>query len=160
MTVEDVSVDIGTPVRLIKLHHLRPAPGSRRARIRVGRGEGSKGKTAGRGTKGTKARAPVRPGFAGGQIPLHMSIPKLKGFKNHKKVEYSVISIKRLCEAYPSGGVVTRDNVMSVIGKKRGFVKLLSDGEVTVKFDITVDKASAAAVEKITSAAGTVTQAR
>ncbi len=94
-------------VRVVKLHHLRPAPGAKKARTRVGRGEASKGKTAGRGTKGTKARYQVRPGFEGGQMPLHMRLPKLRGFRNPNRVEYQPVNVGRIAELFPEGGTVT-----------------------------------------------------
>src|SRR6266513_2768411 len=90
----------------LKVHHLRPAPGSHTKKTRVGRGDGSKGKTAGRGTKGTKARYQVPASFEGGQLPLHMRLPKLKGFRNRNRVEFQVVNVARLAELFPEGGTV------------------------------------------------------
>ena len=142
----------------IKIHDLRPAPGAHKAKTRVGRGEGSKGKTAGRGTKGTKARYQVRAGFEGGQLPLHMRLPKLRGFKNPFRTEYQVVNLDRIQELFPSGGDVT---VVELVAKgavrKNQPVKVLGNGEITVKVNVTVDKASASAIEKIKAAGGSVT---
>ena len=99
--------DAGEQPQIIRLHHLRPAPGSKKAKTRVGRGEASKGKTAGRGTKGTKARRQVRPGFEGGQMPLHMRLPKLRGFKNPNRIEYQPVNVGRIAELFPAGGSLT-----------------------------------------------------
>jgi len=144
---------------LLKLHHLRPAPGAKKDRIRFGRGEGSKGKTAGRGTKGTKARYQVRPGFEGGGVRLVMRTPKLRGFKNPFKVEYQVVNIETLVELYPQGGEVT---VASLVAKgavrKNEKVKVLGQGEATVKLDVKVDKVSESAKAKIIAAGGSVTE--
>ncbi|MFW0107851.1 50S ribosomal protein L15 [Rothia sp. P6271] len=142
----------------IKIHDLRPAPGAHKAKTRVGRGEGSKGKTAGRGTKGTKARYQVRPGFEGGQLPLHMRLPKLRGFKNPFRTEYQVVNLDRLAELFPEGGDVTVDALVAKGAvRKNELVKVLGDGELNVKINITVDKASKSAIEKIEAAGGTVT---
>ncbi|MDO4885305.1 MAG: 50S ribosomal protein L15 [Rothia sp. (in: high G+C Gram-positive bacteria)] len=142
----------------IKIHDLRPAPGAHKAKTRVGRGEGSKGKTAGRGTKGTKARYQVRAGFEGGQLPLHMRLPKLRGFKNPFRTEYQVVNLDRLQELFPSGGDVTvADLVAKGAVRKNQPVKVLGNGEITVKVNVTVDKASASAIEKIEAAGGSVT---
>jgi len=144
---------------LLKLHHLRPAPGAKKDRTRFGRGEGSKGKTAGRGTKGTKARYQVRPGFEGGGVRLVMRTPKLRGFKNPFKVEYQVVNIDTLVELYPQGGEVT---VASLVAKgavrKNEKVKVLGQGEATVKLDVKVDKVSESAKAKIIAAGGSVTE--
>ncbi|WP_129656421.1 50S ribosomal protein L15 [Rothia halotolerans] len=142
----------------IKIHDLRPAPGSRKAKTRVGRGEGSKGKTAGRGTKGTKARYQVRAGFEGGQLPLYMRLPKLRGFKNPFRVEFQVVNLDRLSELFPEGGDVTVESLVAKGAvRKNQPVKVLGQGELTVKVNVTVDKFSASAVEKIEAAGGTAT---
>ena len=142
----------------IKIHDLRPAPGAHKAKTRVGRGEGSKGKTAGRGTKGTKARYQVRPGFEGGQLPLHMRLPKLRGFKNPFRTEYQVVTLKRIQELFPEGGEVTvEDLVAKGAVRKNELVKVLGDGDITVKVNVVVDKASASAISKIEAAGGSVT---
>ena len=142
----------------IKIHDLRPAPGAHKAKTRVGRGEGSKGKTAGRGTKGTKARYQVRPGFEGGQLPLHMRLPKLRGFKTPFRTEYQVVNLKRIQELFPEGGEVTvEDLVAKGAVRKNELVKVLGDGDITVKVNVVVDKASASAISKIEAAGGSVT---
>ena len=142
----------------IKIHDLRPAPGAHKAKTRVGRGEGSKGKTAGRGTKGTKARYQVRPGFEGGQLPLHMRLPKLRGFKNPFRTEYQVVNLKRIQELFPEGGEVTvEDLVAKGAVRKNELVKVLGDGDITVKVNVVVDKASASAISKIEAAGGSLT---
>ena len=142
----------------IKIHDLRPAPGANKAKTRVGRGEGSQGKTAGRGTKGTKARYQVRAGFEGGQLPLHMRLPKLRGFKNPFRTEYQVVNLDRIQELFPSGGDVTvAELVAKGAVRKNQPVKVLGNGEITVKVNVTVDKASASAIEKIKAAGGSVT---
>lgn len=144
---------------LLKLHHLRPAPGSKKDRTRVGRGEASKGKTAGRGTKGTKARYQVRPGFEGGGVRLVMRTPKLRGFKNPFRVEYQVVNLETLVELYPQGGEVT---VASLVAKgavrKNEKVKVLGQGELSLKLDVKVDKVSESAKAKILAAGGSVTE--
>ena len=144
-------------VQVVKLHHLRPAPGSKKAKTRVGRGEGSKGKTAGRGTKGTKARYQVRAGFEGGQTPLHMRLPKLRGFRNPNRVEFQPVNVGRIAELFPQGGTVTVEDLVAK-GAVRGgqLVKVLGSGDITVKLDLTVDAWSASAKEKIEAAGGTV----
>jgi large subunit ribosomal protein L15 len=142
---------------VLKVHHLRPAAGSKKDRTRVGRGEGSKGKTAGRGTKGTKARYSVRPGFQGGQLPLHMRAPKLRGFKNPFRVEYQVVNLEKLAELYPSGGDVTvTDLVLKGAVRKNEKVKVLGNGDIAVKLNVTVDKVSGSAEQKIVAAGGSV----
>ena len=142
----------------LKIHDLRPAPGANTPKTRVGRGEGSKGKTAGRGTKGTKARYQVRAGFEGGQLPLHMRLPKLRGFKNPFRTEYQVVNLDRIQELFPSGGDVTvAELVAKGAVRKNQPVKVLGNGEITVKVNVTVDKASASAIEKIKAAGGSVT---
>jgi len=143
--------------RVLKVHHLRPAAGAKKDRMRVGRGEGSKGKTAGRGTKGTKARYQVRPGFQGGQLPLHMRAPKLRGFKNPFRVEYQVVNLEKLAELYPSGGDVTiTDLVSKGAVRKNEKVKVLGSGEIAVKLNVAVDKVSGSAEQKILAAGGSV----
>ena len=150
------STDVARP-GVLKLHHLRPAPGAKKARTRVGRGEGSKGKTAGRGTKGTKARYQVRPGFEGGQLTSVMRAPKLRGFTNPFRVEYQVVNVGRLSELYPKGGDVTvADLVAKGAVRKNEKVKVLADGDLSVKLTVTVDKVSAQAKEKIEKAGGEV----
>lgn len=143
---------------VLKVHHLRPAPGAKKAKTRVGRGEGSKGKTAGRGTKGTKARYQVRPGFEGGQMPMHMRLPKLRGFKNPFRVEYQVVNLDKLQELYPQGGQVTvEDLVGKRVVRKNQPVKILGNGEITVSVDVVADKWSATAEQKIKAAGGSLT---
>lgn len=148
-------------VRTLKLHHLRPAPGSNTPRTRVGRGEGSKGKTAGRGTKGTKARYQVPAGFEGGQMPMHMRLPKLRGFKNPFRTEYQVVNLDKLAALFPEGGAVTvADLVSAGAVRPNSLVKVLGTGDLGgVKLDITVDGFSASAKEKIEAAGGSATQA-
>ena len=144
----------------LKMHHLRPAPGAKTAKTRVGRGEGSKGKTAGRGTKGTKARYQVPAGFEGGQMPLHMRLPKLRGFKNPFRVEFQVVNLDKLSALFPDGGSVTVEDLVAKGAVRKGHpVKVLGDGELTVKFEIAVDRVSASAKEKILAAGGTVSAA-
>src|SRR4051794_22235827 len=143
----------------LKLHHLRPAPGPKTAKTRVGRGEGSKGKTAGRGTKGTKARYQVPAGFEGGQMPIHMRLPKLKGFKNRFRVEYQVVNVATLANLFPEGGTVGVDELVDKGAVRKGEpVKVLGNGDLGVKLDITANAFSASAREKITAAGGTATQ--
>ncbi len=142
----------------LKVHHLRPAPGAKTARTRVGRGQGSKGKTAGRGTKGTKARYQVPERFEGGQMPLHMRIPKLRGFKNPFRTEYQVVNLDRLSALYPDGGDVTVDDLVAKGAVRDGhLVKVLGTGDLSVKVSVTVDKFSAAAKDAIEAAGGTAT---
>jgi len=143
--------------QVLKVHHLRPAPGAKKDKTRVGRGEGSKGKTAGRGTKGTKARNTVRPGFEGGQLPYHMRAPKLRGFKNPFRVEYQVVNLDKLAELYPSGGDVTvADLVEKGAVRKNERVKVLGNGDLQVKLNVAVDKVSGSAEQKIVAAGGSV----
>jgi large subunit ribosomal protein L15 len=143
----------------IKIHNLRPAPGAKTAKTRVGRGEASKGKTAGRGTKGTKARYQVPERFEGGQMPLHMRLPKLKGFKNPFRTEYQVVNLDKLAVLYPEGGEVTvADLVAKGAVRKNQLVKVLGTGEVSVALRVTVDAVSGSAREKITAAGGTVNE--
>jgi len=143
--------------QVLKVHHLRPAAGAKKARTRVGRGEGSKGKTAGRGTKGTKARYQVKVGFEGGQMPLHMRTPKLRGFKNPFRVEYQVVNLEKLAELYPAGGDVTvGDLVAKGAVRKNEKVKVLGTGDIAVALTVTVDKVSGSAEQKIVAAGGSV----
>jgi len=143
--------------QILKAHHLRPAPGSKKDRTRVGRGEGSKGKTAGRGTKGTKARYQVRVGLEGGNLNSVMRAPKLRGFKNPFRVEYQVVNLDRLAELYPSGGDVTiGDLVAKGAVRKNEKVKVLGTGDISVKLNVAVDKVSSSAEQKIVAAGGSV----
>jgi large subunit ribosomal protein L15 len=146
--------------RGLKLHHLRPAPGARKVRTRVGRGEGSKGKTAGRGTKGTKARGQVSEAFEGGQMPLHRRVPKLRGFSNTQfKTAYQVVNTGRLTELFPDGGDVTPDSLAAKGAVRTGeLVKVLGNGEAGAAWRVSAHAFSATAKEKITAAGGTVTQ--
>ncbi|MEV1131419.1 50S ribosomal protein L15 [Agromyces sp. NPDC049794] len=142
---------------VLKVHHLRPAPGAKKDKTRVGRGEGSKGKTAGRGTKGSKARGTIRPGFEGGQLPYHMRAPKLRGFKNPFRVEYQVVNLEKLAELYPKGGDVTiADLVEKGAVRKNERVKVLGNGDIQVKLNVAVDKVSGSAEQKIVAAGGSV----
>ena len=143
----------------IKLHDLRPAPGSKTAKTRVGRGEGSKGKTAGRGTKGTKARKNVPATFEGGQMPIHMRLPKLKGFKNRFRTEYDVVNVGDINRLFPDGGTIGVDELVAAgAARKNTLVKVLGDGKLTVKVDVTANKFSGSAREKLTAAGGTATE--
>lgn len=143
----------------IKLHDLRPAPGEKKAKIRVGRGEGSKGKTAGRGTKGTGARKNTPVGFEGGQMPIHMRLPKLKGFRNRFRTEYAVVNLGDISRLFPAGGDITlEDLVAKGAVRKNTLVKVLGDGKLTVKVNVTAHKFSGSAREKITAAGGSVTE--
>jgi large subunit ribosomal protein L15 len=144
---------------ILKLHHLRPAPGAKTDRTRVGRGEASKGKTAGRGTKGTKARYQVRPGFEGGGVRLVMRTPKLRGFKNPFRVEYQVVNLDKLAEHFPQGGAVTvNDLVNKGLVRSNEPVKVLGSGDISVKLDVKVDKVSEQAKSKILAAGGSVSK--
>jgi large subunit ribosomal protein L15 len=142
----------------LKLHHLRPAPGAKTAKTRVGRGEGSKGKTAGRGTKGTKARYQVPVAFEGGQMPIHMRLPKLKGFKNPFRVEFQVVNLDRLGESFPEGGTVgVEELVAKGLVRKGQPVKVLGQGEISVAVQVSAQAFSASAKQKIEAAGGTAT---
>jgi large subunit ribosomal protein L15 len=142
----------------LKLHHLRPAPGAKTAKTRVGRGEGSKGKTAGRGTKGTKARNQVPVAFEGGQMPIHMRLPKLKGFKNPFKVTYQVVNLDKINELFPDGGDVTPAELVARGAVRKGQpVKVLGQGDLSVKVAVSADAFSTSAKEKIEGAGGSVT---
>jgi large subunit ribosomal protein L15 len=139
----------------LKLHHLRPAPGARTAKTRVGRGEASKGKTSGRGTKGTKARYQVPAAFEGGQMPIHMRLPKLRGFKNPFRVEYQVVNVGRLNDLFPEGGEISVETLVAKGAVRNGApVKVLGQGEITVAVQVTAEAFSAQAREKITAAGG------
>ena len=144
----------------IKIHHLRPAPGSKTEKTRVGRGEGSKGKTAGRGTKGTKARKTVSPAFEGGQMPLHMRLPKLKGFKNRFRVEYQVVNVGDLAQLFPEGGTVGPEELVAAGAVRRNQpVKVLGTGELEgVALTVSAHAFSGSARDKITAAGGTATE--
>ncbi len=151
------SADVATRPQVLKAHHLRPAEGAKKAKTRVGRGEGSKGKTAGRGTKGTKARYQVRVGLEGGNLNQVMRAPKLRGFKNPFRVEYQVVNLDRLAELYPKGGDVTiGDLVAKGAVRKNEKVKVLGAGEIAVKLNVAVDKVSSSAEQKIVAAGGSV----
>jgi large subunit ribosomal protein L15 len=145
----------------IKIHHLRPAPGSKTEKTRVGRGEGSKGKTAGRGTKGTKARKNVSPRFEGGQMPLHMRLPKLKGFKNHRfRVEYQVVNVGDLAQLFPSGGTIGPDELVAAGAVRSNQpVKVLGNGDLEgIALTVSAHAFSGSARDKIAAAGGTVTE--
>ena len=151
------SADVASRPQVLKAHHLRPAEGAKKAKTRVGRGEGSKGKTAGRGTKGTKARYQVRVGLEGGNLNQVMRAPKLRGFKNPFRVEYQVVNLDRLAELYPKGGDVTiNDLVAKGAVRKNEKVKVLGTGEIAVKLNVAVDKVSSSAEQKIVAAGGSV----
>jgi large subunit ribosomal protein L15 len=145
--------------RALKPHHLRPAPGSKKAKTRVGRGEGSKGKTAGRGTKGTGARKNTPAGFEGGQMPLHMRLPKLKGFKNRFRIENQVVNVDRIAELFPQGGTVGIDELVAAGAIRDNMVvKVLGGGDLAVALHVHAHAFSASAREKITAAGGTATE--
>ena len=142
----------------LKVHHLRPAPGAKTAKTRVGRGEGSKGKTAGRGTKGTKARYQVPDRFEGGQMPLHMRLPKLRGFTNPFRTEYQVVNLDKLTALFPDGGAVSVEDLVAHGAVRKGeLVKVLGDGEAGAKLQVSAHKFSASAKSKIEAAGGTAT---
>jgi large subunit ribosomal protein L15 len=159
-TGTDRAEEQGASGRGLKLHHLRPAPGAHKAKTRVGRGEASKGKTAGRGTKGSKARGQIAPGFEGGQMPLHRRLPKIKGFTNLRfKTTYQVVNIDRLTELFPSGGDVTPEDLVAKGAVRSGeLVKVLGQGEAGTALRVSAHRFSASAREKITAAGGTVTE--
>ncbi len=151
------AADVAARPQVLKAHHLRPATGAKKDKTRVGRGEGSKGKTAGRGTKGTKARYSVRPGFEGGNLNFVMRAPKLRGFKNPFRVEYQVVNLEKLAELYPKGGDVTvSDLVAKGAVRKNEKVKVLGSGDIAVKLNVAVDKVSGSAEQKIVAAGGSV----
>ena len=139
----------------LKVHHLRPAPGAHTPKTRKGRGEGSKGKTAGRGTKGTKARGTVPASFEGGQMPLHMRIPKLKGFKNPNKVDFQVVNVATINKLFPEGGDVTVSDLVAKGAVRSGQpVKVLGQGDISVAVTVTANKFSSSARDKIDAAGG------
>ena len=141
----------------LKVHHLRPAPGAKTARTRKGRGEGSKGKTAGRGTKGSKARNQIPAGFEGGQMPLHMRLPKLRGFTNPNEVVYQVVNVASLAKLFPEGGPISIADLVAKGAVRKGQpVKVLGNGDITVSVNVTVDAFSKSAESKITAAGGTI----
>jgi len=140
---------------VLKLHHLRPAPGAKKAKTRKGRGEASKGKTAGRGGKGTRARNTVRAGFEGGQLPLVMRLPKLRGFKNPARVEYQAVNVSTINELFPKGGEVTVADLIKAGAVRDSYpVKVLGNGEISVKVNVVAHAFSASASEKIAAAGG------
>ena len=143
----------------IKIHHLRPAPGAKREKMRVGRGEGSKGKTAGRGTKGTKARKNVPARFEGGQMPIQMRLPKLRGFKNRFRTEYQPVNVGDIARVFPDGGKIGAEElVQGGLVRKGKLVKVLGNGDLNgVKLDITADAFSGSAKEKLEAAGGSAT---
>ena len=144
---------------ILQMHDLKPAPGAKKDRIRVGRGEGSKGKTSGRGDKGTKKRYQVRPGFEGGQLPLYMRLPKLHGFKSPFKKEYQVVNVAALAELFPQGGEITVADLVAKGAVRDGYpVKVLGDGEVSAAYTIKGVKASASAKSKIEAAGGSISE--
>lgn len=144
---------------VIKLHDLKPAAGSKTAKTRLGRGEGSKGKTAGRGTKGTKARKNVAVTFEGGQMPIHMRLPKLKGFRNRFRTEYGVVNVGDIARAFPQGGTVGIDDLVAKgLVRKNVLVKVLGDGKLAVNVEVSAHKFSASAREAITAAGGSATE--
>jgi large subunit ribosomal protein L15 len=143
----------------LKVHHLRPAPGAKTAKTRVGRGEGSKGKTAGRGTKGSGARRNIPENFEGGQMPMHMRIPKLRGFKNPFRVEFQIVNLDRISELFPDGGQIGVADLVTAGAVRPGHpVKVLGQGEITVPVQVTVDAFSASAKDKIAAAGGSTTE--
>lgn len=143
----------------LKVHHLRPAPGAKTPKTRVGRGEGSKGKTAGRGTKGTKARYQVPASFEGGQMPLHMRLPKLRGFKNPNKVEFQVVNLAKLSELFPQGGQVGVDELVAAGAVRKGRpVKVLGNGDISVAVQVSAHAFSETAKAKIAAAGGSTTE--
>ena len=144
---------------ILQMHDLKPAPGAKKDRISVGRGEGSKGKTSGRGDKGTKKRYQVRPGFEGGQLPLYMRLPKLRGFKSPFKKEYQVVNVAALAELFPQGGEITVADLVAKGAVRDGYpVNVLGDGEVSAAYTIKGVKASASAKSKIEAAGGSVSE--
>ncbi|MDQ2880812.1 MAG: 50S ribosomal protein L15 [Actinomycetota bacterium] len=144
----------------IKVHHLRPAPGAKTVKMRVGRGEGSKGKTAGRGTKGTKARKNVPATFEGGQMPIHMRLPKLKGFRNRFRTEYQVVNVGDLARLFPAGGTVGPDQLVAAGAVRKGLpVKVLGDGDIAgVTLQVSAQRFSGSARDRIAAAGGSSTE--
>jgi len=142
---------------VLKVHHLRPAPGSKKAKTRNGRGEGSKGKTAGRGGKGTHARNTVRAGFEGGQMPLVQRLPKLRGFKNPERIEYQAVNVSTINALFPKGGAVTVEDLVKAGAARKGHpVKVLGNGDISVKVNVTAHAFSSSASEKISAAGGSI----
>jgi large subunit ribosomal protein L15 len=153
------STDVSSGGRGLKVHHLRPAPGARTAKTRVGRGQGSKGKTAGRGTKGSKARKQVPARFEGGQMPLHMRVPKLKGFTNRFRTEYQVVNLGKIAELFPEGGGIDVDDLVRAGAVRSGqLVKVLGEGELSVAVQISAHAFSGSARDKISAAGGCAIQ--
>lgn len=143
----------------LKVHHLRPAPGAKTAKTRKGRGEASKGKTSGRGTKGTKARYQVKAGFEGGQMPLHMRLPKLKGFTSPNTKVYQVVNVSAIEKLFPEGGSISVADLVAAGAVRKGeLVKVLGLGDISVKVNVTADKFSGSARDKIVAAGGSVTE--
>jgi large subunit ribosomal protein L15 len=143
----------------LKVHHLRPAPGAKTAKTRVGRGEGSKGKSAGRGTKGSGARQSIPENFEGGQMPMHMRVPKLRGFKNPFRTEYQIVNLDKLNDLFPEGGTVGVVDLIAAGAVRAGYpVKVLGDGEISVALQISADAFSGSAKDKIAAAGGSTTQ--
>ncbi|KGN43050.1 50S ribosomal protein L15 [Knoellia aerolata] len=158
MADKKATTEGAAPASALKIHHLRPAPGAKTAKTRVGRGEGSKGKTAGRGTKGSKARYQVPERFEGGSTPLHMRLPKLRGFKNPFKTHYQVVNLDKLSALFPDGGDVTVEELVARGAvRDNQLVKVLGTGEITVAVNVTVDAFSSSAKEKIVAAGGSAT---
>lgn len=142
---------------VLKVHHLRPAPGAKKAKTRKGRGEASKGKTAGRGGKGTHARNTVRAGFEGGQMPLVQRLPKMRGFKNPERIEFQAVNVATINEAFPNGGNVTVDSLVKAgLARKGHLVKVLGQGDISVKVSVEAHAFSKSAEEKIAAAGGSV----
>jgi large subunit ribosomal protein L15 len=142
---------------VLKVHHLRPAPGSKKAKTRKGRGEGSKGKTAGRGGKGTHARNTVRAGFEGGQMPLVQRLPKLRGFKNPERIEYQAVNVSTINALFPKGGSVSVEDLVKAGAARKGHpVKVLGNGDISVKVNVTAHAFSSSASEKISAAGGSI----
>lgn len=141
----------------MKLHHLKPAPGSKKSRIRVGRGEGGRrGKTAGRGTKGAKARGSMPQWFEGGQMPIYRRLPKLKGFKRPNKEYFALVNVGQL-ESFRKGSTVGPDEMRSAgLIKKRGRIKVLGEGDLSKELTVRAHAFSVGAVERVQAAGGTV----
>jgi len=156
----EITSPTGKREHALKVHHLRPAPGAKTDKIRVGRGEGGRrGKTAGRGTKGTKARYQVPSAFEGGQMPLHMRLPKLRGFTNRFRVEYQVVNLEKLGSLFPDGGSVTVEDLVAKGAVRKGqLVKVLGDGEISVALNVTANKFSGSAKDKLAAAGGSATE--
>ncbi len=159
MTDTPETTETGTGAKTLRLHHLRPAPGAKTRKTRAGRGDGSKGKTAGRGTKGTGARKQVPANFEGGQMPIHMRLPKLKGFSNPFKVEYQVVNLDRISTLFPDGGTIGVGDLVARGAVRAGRpVKVLGSGEIAVAVQVSAHAFSASAKEKIAAAGGSTTR--